>query len=74
MPDAPAPLFSLTNDAAVTCAIMNPEFSPAAGARNGGRPSFNAGFTMRSIRRSEIPANAVRAIPRKSKAKASGSP
>ena len=31
-------LFSLTSAAAVTCAIMNPEFSPAPGARKGGKP------------------------------------
>ena len=67
-------LFSLTRAAAVTCGIMNPEFRPALGARNGGRPSLSAGLTRRSILRSEMPASAVRAIAKKSKAKAIGSP
>ena len=67
-------LFSLTSAAAVTCGIMKPEFSPAPGARNAGSPSFSAGFTSRSRRRSEIPASALSAIAMKSSAKASGSP
>ena len=67
-------LFSLTRAAAVTCGIMNPELRPAPGARNAGNPSFRAGFTSRSMRRSEIPASAVSAMPRKSKTNASGSP
>ena len=67
-------LFSLASAAAVTCGIMKPEFNPAAGARNGGKPSFSAGLTNRSVRRSDMPASAVSAIARKSKAKASGSP
>src|SRR5579864_5835253 len=37
-------------------------------------PSFSAGLTSRSIRRSEIPARALKAIARKSRAKATGSP
>jgi len=67
-------LFSLTNAAAVTCGIMNPEFSPAPAARNGGKPSLSAGFTSLSIRRSLMPARALNAIARKSSANASGSP
>ena len=67
-------LFSLTSAAAVTCGIMKPEFIPAPGARNGGSPSLSAGFTMRSNRLSLIPARALRAIARKSSAKARGSP
>jgi AAA family ATP:ADP antiporter len=36
---------------------MNPEFKPAPGARKAGSPSLSAGFTNRSMRRSEMPAN-----------------
>ena len=45
-------LFSLTRDAAVYWASMNPELVPASGARNGGRPRENAGSSIRSTRRS----------------------
>src|ERR1035441_9400402 len=51
-------LFSLTSAAAVTCGTMKPEFIPAPGARNGGKPSLSAGVTMRSRRRSLMPASA----------------
>ena len=44
-------LFSATNAAAVTCAIMNPELSPGFGVRNAGRPE-NAGSTRSAILRS----------------------
>ncbi len=67
-------LFSLASAAAVTCGIMNPEFRPAPPARNGGSPSFNDGFTRRSMRRSEMPASALSAMARKSSANAIGSP
>ncbi len=67
-------LFSLTRAAAVTCGIMKPELRPAPGARNAGRPSLKAGFTNLSMRRSDIPARALNAMAKKSKAKASGSP
>ena len=56
--------FSATSAAAVTCAIMSPDSRPACWARNGGRFSFKAGFTSRSMRRSEMPASAVSAIAR----------
>ena len=49
---ARAPCNSLAMDAAVTCAIMNPEWTPASRARNGGSPSFMSGCTRRSMRRS----------------------
>ena len=39
-----------------------PTPGPACPARNGGRSSFSAGFTSRSMRRSEMPASAVSAI------------
>src|ERR1035438_7117966 len=41
-------LFSLASAAAVTCGIMNPELSPAPGARNGGKPSLSAAGGWRS--------------------------
>ena len=46
-------LFSETSDAAVTCGIMKPEFSPGRGVRNAGRPD-SAGSTSMAMRRSEI--------------------
>jgi len=37
-------LFSLTRAAAVTCGIMNPEFSPAPGAREWGQAFAESGI------------------------------
>src|SRR5258708_10097308 len=42
-------LFSLVRAAAVTCAIMNPEFNPGSGVRNAGSMLVN-GFVICSIR------------------------
>ena len=66
-------LFSDTSAAAVYCAIIMPELSPPCSVRNGGSPE-SCGFTMRSVRRSEMLASSERAIPRKSMAMATGSP
>jgi len=46
-------LFSETSEAAVQCAIMNPEFKPPSLTKNGDN-SLKFGFTRRSIRRSEM--------------------
>ena len=43
---------------------LPPDSSPAFAARNGGNSSFSAGFTSRSMRRSEMPASATIAIAR----------
>ena len=67
-------LFSLTSEAAVYWASMKPEFVPAAGARNGGRPRENAGSSIRSTRRSLIEASSASAMASMSAANASGSP
>ena len=67
-------LFSLTRDAAVYWASMKPEFVPACGARNGGRPRENAGSSIRSTRRSLMLASSAIAMASMSAAKASGSP
>ena len=53
---------------------MNPEFSPPSSVRNGGRPSLMVGLTIRSIRRSAMPASSARAIVAVSSAMATGSP
>ncbi len=55
-------LHSLASAAAVTCAIMNPELTPASVVRNGGNPWLKSGCTSLSIRRSAIVARLVRAI------------
>src|SRR5438067_2097827 len=63
---------ALINAAAVTCTIMNPEFKPGSGARNGGNPDDNAGFTSCSMRRSEIDASSATAMASMSSASATG--
>src|SRR3984885_10404988 len=67
-------LFSLTREAAVYWASMKPELVPASGARNGGRPRENAGYSIRSTRRSLMLASSDRAMASMSAATASGSP
>ena len=54
-------LHSETRPAAVTCAIMRPEWSPPSRTRNAGR-SESAGLTSFSMRRSEIEARSAAAI------------
>ena len=54
-------LHSETRAAAVTCAIMSPEFKPPSSTRKAGS-SERAGFTSFSMRRSEIEARSVAAI------------
>ena len=66
-----ATLFSATSAAAVTWAIMKPEFRPASGARNGGNPE-NAVLVSFSIRRSLMEASSASAMARKSAANAMG--
>ena len=66
-------LFSAISAAAVTSAIMNPEFSPGSGDRNAGRPKFCAGSTVIAIRRSVIEPISASARAHWSAAKATGS-
>ena len=66
-------LFSETRAAAEYWTIIKPEFTPPLGVRNAGRPLY-AGFTRRSIRRSETSASSDSAIFKKSKLKAMGCP
>ena len=56
-------LFSETRDAAVYCAIINPEFSPLSRDKNAGKPDL-CGLTSLSTVLSEIFAISERAIPR----------
>ena len=67
------PLFSEARAAAVTCAIMRPDWSPPSRVRKAGRPE-SAGFTRRSMRRSLIAPSSATAMARKSAAMATGSP
>jgi hypothetical protein len=60
-------LSSLTIPAAVYWAIMCPESSPGASARNAGSPLLRATSRNRSVRRSLIPATSAAAIARKSR-------
>ena len=53
---------------------MNPELSPLSWARNGGRPFDIVGFSIRSIRRSEIDPSSARPIFSVSSGIATGSP
>ena len=71
----PSTRFSATSAAAVTCAIISPDSSPAM-ARQERRQVLvqTPGFTSRSMRRSEMPASAASATARKSSWNASGSP
>ena len=59
-------LLSETSAAAVTCAIMRPEWSPPSRARKAGRPE-RAGFTSRSVRRSLMAPSSAAAIARRSR-------
>ena len=67
-------LFSETNEAALYWTIINPEFTPPSLTKNAGRPWLSAGFTIFSSLRSDIFAISDKAIPKKSKASAIGSP
>ena len=60
-PGARAVLFSDARAAAVTCAIMRPDWSPPSRARKAGRPE-SAGFTSRSMRRSLMAPSSATAI------------
>ena len=64
--------FSATSAAAVTCAIMKPEFTPLSGARKAGRPLI-FGSTSSATRRSAIEPISAHASARMSAAKATGS-
>ena len=66
-------LFSDTSDAATIWRIPYPQLTPGSCVREGGRP-LSWGLTSRAMRRSEMLASSARAIPRKSMAKATGSP
>jgi hypothetical protein len=67
-------LFSLTRAADTYCGIMKPELRPPSTVRNAGSPSDSVGFTIRSVRRSEIEASSDTAIASASSANATGSP
>ena len=66
-------LFSLVKAAAVTCAIMKPEFSPGSGVRNAGSMLVR-GLVICSMRRSEMPPSVASAIATWSAAIARGCP
>ena len=66
-------LFSDASAAAVTCASMNPDSSPGEYARNGVRSEVR-GFTMRSIRLSEMPPSCASAMAIRSSTVATGCP
>ena len=66
-------LHSDVNAAAVTWSIISPELTPGSLVRNGGRSPYS-GLISRSIRRSEMLPNSVRAMDMKSSAIASGWP
>jgi hypothetical protein len=66
--------FSATMPAAVYCAIISPEFTPASGDRNGGRSRERVTSSNRSTRRSAIAPTSPAAMARKSAAKPSGAP
>jgi hypothetical protein len=62
-------LHSLASAAAVTCAIIIPEFTPGSFVRNAGRPSFHVRVGQAiDCARSEITARLVTAMARKSSA------
>ena len=66
-------LFSEARAAALTWTIISPELSPPSVVRNAGKPD-KAGLMSFSILRSEIPPSSETTIPRRSRAKAIGSP
>ena len=66
-------LFSEASAAAVTCAIMKPEFTPPSRTRKGGRPESVASIRS-AIRRSASAPISATASARLSAAKATGSP
>ncbi len=65
-------LFSEASAAAVTCAIMKPEFSPGCSTRNGGRPDSVESISS-AIRRSDSAPISAIASASMSAAKATGS-
>ena len=65
-------LFSEASAAAVTCAIMKPEFTPEAAVRKGGRPLMEASISS-AMRRSESAPISAMASARWSAANATGS-
>ena len=66
--------FSATIAACVYWPIMSPEFTPASGARNGGRPRDRPWSSSRSVRRSlSAPRSAIE-MARKSATAATGAP
>jgi hypothetical protein len=52
-------LFSEASAAAVTCAIMNPEFTPLAEVRNGGSPLMLASISKAMRRSDKAPISAM---------------
>ena len=66
-------MFSETREAETYCGIMKPLFRPLPSIRNGGRPESEAS-TIRAWRRSEMLPNSAMASPKKSMARARGSP
>jgi hypothetical protein len=67
-------LFSEHRAAAVYWATIKPEFRPSPFTRNAGRPRLRLGFIRRFIWRSERPPTSLIAIPRRSRAIATGWP
>ena len=65
---------SATSAAAAIWGVMNPDSTPGSRARKAGSPAERSGFTMRSMRRSAMPARVASAIPRTSSANAIGWP
>ena len=65
-------LFSEASAAAVTCAIMKPEFTPPSSTRNGGRPDRFASIRSAMRRSASAPVSAM-ASARLSAANATGS-
>ena len=67
------PFSSDASAAAVTCAIIRPDWSPPRRVRNAGSP-LSAGLTSRSVRRSLIAASWASAMHSRSHAMATGAP
>ena len=65
-------LFSAASAAAVTCATMNPEFTPPCSTRNGGRPESELSMSSAMRRSESAPISAI-AIASASAASATGS-
>ena len=66
-------LFSEASAAAVTCAIIKPELTPALSTKNGGRPPDKVASISKATRRSDIEPISAIAKAKISAAKATGS-